>query len=329
VSWFRSFVLTFGPMGLIGMCYVAASPSPDGLDAWRSLPTSRSSLLPPRPDRARLQQACEDWAAELVQDLPETWAVVPRSPFVLTGDLPVEQLRDLWAEVIAPTSRALSISYFDQLPEQPILLVVMSSDESYRAALRFLGHTGRNEYAGLYDRGERRLVLNLSTGEGTLAHELTHALAHADFPDMPEWFDEGLASLHEECQFSEDGLRLVGLGNWRGTALKQAHETNRLPTLTEFVNRQFGGRGRTSLEYAYARYLCLYLQERQLLEVFYRKSRTNAEGDPTGGWSLMETLGTQDADRVDREFRRWLRKELDLKVSDPVEAARATTRRRL
>uniref|UniRef100_A0A7C2P1T6 DUF1570 domain-containing protein n=1 Tax=Schlesneria paludicola TaxID=360056 RepID=A0A7C2P1T6_9PLAN len=317
MSWFRSLLLTFGPMGLIGMCYVAAAPTPGPFETWGIMPAGRPAALPPRPDHAELEQACDDWARDVVQDIPESWAVISRSPFVLMGDLSDNELHDLWRRTVAPTARALSVGYFDRLPQQPILLVVLSSDESYRAALTFLGHSGRHEYAGLYDREERRLVFNLSTGEGTLAHELTHALAHADFPEMPEWFDEGLASLHEECQFSDDGLRLVGLANWRGEALRQAYQRQQLPTLTQFVNHRFGSRGRTALEYAYARYLCLYLQERQVLEAFYRKCRANAELDPTGGWSLFEVLGTNDPDRADREFRRWLRKELNLKLVEP------------
>ncbi|MDZ4685642.1 MAG: hypothetical protein SH850_11305 [Planctomycetaceae bacterium] len=321
MSWLRSLLLTFGPMGLIGVCFVTAAPNSGRLDPWSTLPAGRSaSVLPPRPDRARLQETCEDWAAELALDVPETWTLLPRSPFVLAGDLPEAELRELWRGTIASTARALAVGYFDRQPEEPILLVVMSTDESYRAALKFLGHSGKSEYAGLYDRDERRLVLNLSTGEGTLAHELTHALAHADFPEMPEWFDEGLASLHEECQFSDDGLRLVGLGNWRGESLKDALSRQRLPSITEFVNHRFGDGGRTAREYAYARYLCLYLQERQLLGVFYRKCRENVAVDPSGGWSLMETLGTNDVDKVDREFRRWLRKEL--KVSESTDSAK-------
>jgi hypothetical protein len=312
VSWLRSLMLTFGPMGLIGMCYVAAAPDQGRRDPWSLRTEGRSSVLAPRPDKARLQQTCEDWAEALVEDVPDTWTLLPRSPFVLAGDLPEAELRELWRSTIAPTTRALSVGYFDHLPDEPILLVILSGDESYKAALRFLGHSGKHEYAGLYDRDERRLVLNLSTGEGTLAHELTHALAHADFPDMPEWFDEGLASLHEECQFSDDGLRLVGLGNWRGEALRETVERNRLPSMADFVNHHFGSRGRTAREYAYARYLCLYLQERQLLGLFYRKCRENAAVDPTGGWSLLETLGTSDVDTADRDFRRWLRKELKI-----------------
>ena len=47
-----------------------------------------------------------------------------------------------------------------------------------------------------------------------VAHELTHALGHFDFPEMPEWFDEGLASLHEDARFSDDHLD-DGVPNWR------------------------------------------------------------------------------------------------------------------
>ena len=73
-------------------------------------------------------------------------------------------------------------------------------------------------------------MLNLGTGTGTLLHELTHALADFDVPDMPDWLNEGLASLHEQCRFRNDeqGPWIEGLVNWRLDALQAVVRQSRL-----------------------------------------------------------------------------------------------------
>jgi len=124
-------------------------------------------------------------------------------------------------------------------------------------------------------------VLNISTGRGTLAHELTHALAHFDFPDMPEWFDEGLASLGEESEFSDDGLRLTGISNWRLNYVLPELRQNRLRPLQSLIVSGNVRPGYEAVDYAHARYFCLYLQQRQLLGPYYRKFRARAASDPS------------------------------------------------
>ena len=41
--------------------------------------------------------------------------------------------------------------------------------------------------------------MNIGTGGGTLVHELTHSLIAFDFPHVPDWFNEGLASLPSDA----------------------------------------------------------------------------------------------------------------------------------
>ena len=71
--------------------------------------------------------------------------------------------------------------------------------------------------------------------EADLRHECTHALLHAALPYVPLWLDEGLASLYEECEFSADELRLVGLENWRGAALRGAMRAGILRSIEELA----------------------------------------------------------------------------------------------
>jgi len=298
VSRARWLALGIGPCLLIGLSFLVAAPATS---------ERRSPALPPLPTPdGNLVQACQVVADQYVEVLPSHWRTLVRPPYVLAGDLSDAELDAVYRNTIAPTARALAVNYFDRSPTEPIAVLLLSSPESYQHCTTLLGHGDREEYAGIYVRAERRLVLNVSTGEGTVAHELTHALAHVDFPDMPEWFDEGLASLHEECEFSDDGLRLIGSPNWRGKLLQQSLAAKQLPPLAELLTKRFGRGAGGPLDYAQARYLCLFLQERQLLGAFYRKCRANIAVDPTGGWSLAAVLGQDTIDGVDTGFRAWL-----------------------
>ena len=123
---------------------------------------------------------------------------------------------------------------------------------------------------------------------------------------MPEWFDEGLASLHEQSRFSDDGLRLKGSSNWRINDLLPVVRSNRLHSLSELMSVQTVRTEEKAVHYAHARYFCLYLQSRNLLEPFYRKFRQTAEQDPTGIRTLSEVLQVDSLERVERDFRNWL-----------------------
>eukprot|EP00913_Durusdinium_trenchii_P023433 g22011.t1 len=188
-------------------------------------------------ERKALDDACRSKAEEIASQLNAGCRTIVSAPFVIGGDLREATLQRYLRDVVTPTSRALKTSYFDRHPNEPIVLLIFSNDKSFREhALRFDG-ADRGCYSGYYQRRSRRILLNIASGEGTLAHELTHALAHFDFPEIPEWFDEGLASLHEECAFSEDGLRLNGLKNWRRNILLAEIRAGRLGSIEQLMSR--------------------------------------------------------------------------------------------
>lgn len=301
MSVFRWLTLSLGPLLLVGLSYALTRPTA----GVASTTAARLRLPPLTAPISDLPARCEAAAHDYRTQFPETWSWLVCTPFVLGSDLETAQLEQIYRQTLAPTARALTIGYFDHAPTEPIIVLICSSAEVYRQCIRLLGDGERAEYAGIYVRQARRLVLNLSTGEGTLAHELTHALAHVDFPHMPEWFDEGLASLHEESQFSDDGLRLLGAPNWRGELLKQALASRQLPSLAVLLTQAFG-RQTPALDYAQARYLCLFLQEKHLLGAYYRKCRANISIDPTGGWSLLQILGYERIEDIDAEYQNWL-----------------------
>jgi|LakMenEpi03Aug12_release.lakeMendotaPanAssembly.Ray.scaffolds.fasta_scaffold140300_2 hypothetical protein len=172
-------------------------------------------------------------------------------------------------------------------------IVVLTDDAEAFAALRGGGPEARTS-AGFYNHGTRTLVIRRGTGAGTIAHEFTHALHFADMEALgqthPIWVREGLGSLYEESDPREGGL--VGLVNWRLPQLKQALAGGQVYPLRAFLENSekcFAERG--AIAYAMSRYLCFFLQEKQLLFPWYaRYCRTYAD-DPSGIRSLEETYG--------------------------------------
>jgi hypothetical protein len=307
VTLTRLFVLTLGPPILVGAIYALSFPSakPErAAKARRVIPVeSRSAGIHDEQDA--LTRTCRAAADELLPQLALSCRAIVRTPFVIAGDLAEAELDRLHGETVLPVSAALWRAYFDTKPDEPVTIVVLGSEAGYRAAAAALDGYEPRAYAGYTQRSRRRIVLNLATGRGTLAHELAHVLAAFDFPGMPEWFDEGLAALHEDARFSSDGLTMAGNRNWRSRLLVDEFRRSQVPALeTVFASPAFRGEGE-GVNYAVVRSFCLYLQERGLLSHFYRKFRGAVCDDPSGVLTLCELLGVATLDDVDREFRAW------------------------
>ena len=172
-------------------------------------------------------------------------------------------------------------------------LVVLTDDAEAFVALRGGGPEARTS-AGFYNHGTRTLVIRRGTGTGTTAHEFTHALHFADMEALgqthPIWVREGLGSLYEESDPRPDGL--VGLVNWRLPLLKKAladGQTFPLRAFLEDSDRCFAER--IDVAYAMARYLCFFLQEKQLLSPWYARYCRNYADDRKGIRSLEEAYG--------------------------------------
>lgn len=272
-------------------------------EAFTALPEIQSTQ--PQP-QTLLQTECETQAKLVQQRISIPTNIFVREPYILIGDYETKTLEALYRKIILPTQRALNVSYFDHRPDTSISIIALSSQERYQQVALDLDQRKVGSYYGYFQSNEMRIVLNLTTGSGTLGHELTHALAQIDYPAMPEWFDEGLASLHEQCEFSEEGDQLVGVSNWRVQLLLTALNRDLLPDIKSLVQQRKINNKQEALTYAYARYFCLYLQEKRLLSPFYRKLRTNQQFDNTGAQTLQQLLNVNDLSEVDADFQKWL-----------------------
>ena len=265
-----------------------------------SLPRSRPRTYPP----AQLVAACDRAADDLRKRLDDSFEIVVSPPFVVAGNL---ARRDLLAytngTVVAP-AKAMWASYFDRKPDEVITTLLLKDEKTYRHWARQLFNDRDIAFFGYYKPDKRTMVMNIRTGGGTLVHELTHALIVYDFPDVPTWFNEGLGSLHEQCNIGP--ARVVGLVNWRLPALQDAIRKGGLRPLGELVTkRDFRGRLR-GLNYAHARYFVMYMQKQGALEKFYRHFRAHHTGADADVKAIEHVFG-KSIDKVDKEFVAWVR----------------------
>jgi hypothetical protein len=206
----------------------------------------------------------------------------------------------------------MAAAYFATPPCEPITVLLFGSEESYRRYAAQLFGDRPVPRCGYYRPHLRAVMVSISTGEGTLRHELTHALAAFDFPDAPDWLGEGLAALHELAALGPDGLTLIGQSGPRLSTLQTALREGRLRPLRSLLRADDFHGPDEKLNYAQARYFCLYLQRQGLLGDCYRRLRDRRGEDPHGeeDWHGEKTvLGLfpgRTWDDLDADFQRFV-----------------------
>jgi len=207
--------------------------------------------------------------------------------------------------ILSEYKRALERTYFDRSPSRPVRVFLFGDRESYTRYIERAYTDPPKTPFGFYMPNERKMVVNISTGPGTLAHELVHPLMEADFPRAPSWFNEGFASLFEESDYSPDGV-IRGRVNWRLHTLQRALRRPDPPSLKDVakLGRDDFYDTNSGIHYAVSRFLCLFLQERGALLRYYKLFRNDYDRDRTGLRHLEEVLGAPLGE-IDRQFRDW------------------------
>jgi hypothetical protein len=270
--------------------------------AEHSRPISAPRVVSP----AKLAADCEADAAAWKSRLRRDCRLLVAPPFVLAGDMELGELDQWRRSTIEPAAEIIWRQYASTRPDQPVTILLFASERRYRTeAERLFADRAVSPY-GYYKPSRRCVVLNLSRGGGTLLHELTHALISFDFPNIPDWFNEGLASLHEECSLNTDTQELVPLVNWRLPPLQAALRQGRLPSVMVMVSPGEFLRQDVGMGYAHARYLCMYLHRQGKLATFYRRFRDASAGDPSGLLTLLSVTDKATCQQLDAEFRNWV-----------------------
>ena len=102
----------------------------------------------------------------------------------------------------------------------------------------------------------------------------------------------------------------MGLTNWRLEGLQTALKKNLAPTFKELTGTsgdEFYGDDRGT-NYAQARYLCYYLQEKGLLLKFYQEFAAHSETDPSGYETLKKVLGEKDMASFGKKWKDYVLK---------------------
>ena len=161
---------------------------------------------------------------------------------------------------------------------------------------------------GFYSDKHNALIMNIATGGGTLVHEIVHPFMSANFPKCPPWFNEGLASLFEQCR-EKDG-HIHGLTNWRLEGLQKDIRAGKVSSFKDLTStNEFTFYNKAGNDnYAQARYLCYYLQQKNLLRKYYHQFRANRKTDPTGYKTLKNILGTNDMEKFQKKWEAFVLK---------------------
>jgi hypothetical protein len=271
-----------------------------------SMSTEAADAPTARPARPKAS-AMDEHVAKLHETAPKEFSIVVSAPFVVLGDGEPDSVKKSANGVVAWAVDKLKQDYFQADPKDIIDVWLFKDDASYRHHAKLLFDDEPDTPYGYYSETHRALVMNISTGGGTLVHEIVHPFIHANFPDCPSWFNEGLASLYE--QTSEKDGHIWGLINWRYAGLEKAIRDGKLLSfekLTGLNTKEFYGGDAYNAHYAQARYLCFYLQEKGLLRKYYREFVANVKTDPTGYNTLQRVLEEKDMAAFQKRWEKFI-----------------------
>lgn len=251
-----------------------------------------------------------DFAAHIEQlkkKLPSSdFSIVVQPPFVVVGDESADVVKEHSERTVKWAVEKLKQDYFTKDPKEILDIWLFKDSASYeKNALALFGAKPTTPY-GYYSGTHKALVMNISTGGGTLVHEIVHPFIEANFPACPAWLNEGLGSLYEQC--GEVDGHIHGYTNWRLSGLQDAIKAGSLSSFKKLLatdSRAFYNDDRGA-NYAQARYLCYYLQQRGLLVKFYREFQAHQRNDPTGYKTLQRVLRLRDMDAFKERWEKYV-----------------------
>ena len=268
--------------------------------------THRPSSPITQPARALTDEQFTAKLDQVRRQLGPGFQVEIVKPFVVAGDLSAEDFDRICQGTIRWAVDMLNKDFFSEPLQQIITIYLFRDQQSYHQHSRSLFAQEPTTPYGYYLPQHQALVMNIATGTGTLVHEMVHPLLAADFPQAPSWFDEGLASLYEQCRQRDE--HIVGLLNWRLPVLQDGLRAGHFVALEkllatsrdEFYDDPHG------MHYAQARYLCYYLQEQRALRSFCRQFKKNCSTDPTGVATLLRITGQSSLKQLETQWLQFL-----------------------
>ncbi|HEU4796425.1 MAG TPA: hypothetical protein VFT02_12385, partial [Pyrinomonadaceae bacterium] len=225
---------------------------------------------------------------------------------VVVGDEPAEVVQERAVETVKWAVDKLKQDFFTNDPQVILDIWLFKNEFSYTKHTKLLFNDTPTTPYGYYSREDSALIMNISTGGGTLVHEIVHPFMEANFPACPAWLNEGMGSLYEQCG-EQDG-HIHGFVNWRLPGLQKAikgNQTHSFATLMAMDRDTFYA-DKSGVNYAQSRYLCYYLQERGLLVKFYKQFLARQKHDPSGFQTLKAVLGERDMERFKKKWEKYV-----------------------
>jgi hypothetical protein len=245
----------------------------------------------------------EDRAAALQKQLDGTgMTVLIEAPFVVVGDMGAKETRRIATGFLRSKTALLEKDFFPERPDKLIEVWLFRNERSFRAgAKKYFDDTPDTPF-GYYSPDHSAMIMN-ANGLGTLSHELVHPYMEKNFPNVPSWFNEGLASLYEYP--GESKGHIIGHVNWRLPELKKEIKDKTLPSLEKLLHTTSDEFYAADWDaYAQARYLCYYLQETGKLHAFYDKF--HADTKDASGQAALEAVIGEDLHTFEPKWRAWV-----------------------
>jgi hypothetical protein len=255
----------------------------------------------PEPDAERTRALTKE-----LEVLQPGFTIARVGPWIVATDADAASTRSILRDLIGDHARRLQRQLFAIPRTEPVKVMLFKDKDSYESWNQKLYGEKPDTPYGYYSRSRSAMVMNIATGGGTLLHEMTHAMAEADYPAIPAWLNEGLGSLYEASQLGRDG-RVRGMTNWRLPVLIAELDSGTAPAFADLLtlpDDAFYAEDRTGANYASARYLMQWLQGRGELEDFYARVRAGADG-PT---ALRAAVGGGDPiEAIEKRVYSWAR----------------------
>jgi hypothetical protein len=256
--------------------------------------------LPKRIEKWRLTFRITVQIRNLKKALPDNFfTIVVSPPFVFVSDEEKGDLAVLIDRVMNWIVPKLKAAYFSKPLKARTVIWLLKNRESYKNFVQKYGPPSYLENSGYFSPKKNEIIVDSSHCYGILAHEMVHAFIASNFPSCPAWFNEGLASLYNNCD--EEG-EIVGVPDRNLSELQSAILAQSIlsfEALCALEKREFYHFDKDRY-YAQAKYLCYYLQQEGLLKKYFRSFQENHRLDPTGYNTLQKTVGYGDM----REFQK-------------------------
>jgi hypothetical protein len=242
----------------------------------------RSPTKPALPWPAPDKEAAEKLRAELRGDFPEKFTFREVGPWLIVTDVDRDESERLISSTISYYAASIQRQLFTKtVLSKPVKVLLFKDAESYVSWNQKLYNEKPTTPFGYFSRNKHAMVMNIGTGGGTLVHEMVHAMAEADYPNIPAWLNEGLGSLYEASSQNSAG-KVIGVTNWRLKGLLADLEKGaamHYKNLIGIADNDFYG-AHSGANYASMRYLMQWLQDLGKLEDFYTRVRDGKDASP-------------------------------------------------